>query len=128
VAIFSTEDDSLVFFAKALEIKSPFDPAEEAPKLFTRALSAFGAILKSEGGMTLVASPSGSPYAWGKAWQQAEYAGSITKPDGSKASLRLLLTLLPKGVWALLAVADDETLLEDGGQLETVLSSLYSLD
>ena len=123
VAIFSNEDDSMLFFSKASEVTTAYNAAKDGPRLFARALASFVKILKDEGGMTLAVSPATDQYTW-ESGLQTEYTGTITKPDGSKAEARLRLTLLSKGVWALLALAPDQSLLEDGATLETALSSL----
>jgi hypothetical protein len=124
VAVFAPDSDALVFFSQASQIKTKFDQAREGERLFASALSNFQKLLKSDGSMAYEGKPSGAAYAWGSHLQK-EYTGPVTRKDGTKADARLRLTLLPAGVYAFIAVASDEGLLDDGGDLETILSSLY---
>jgi hypothetical protein len=123
VAIISDMDESLVYWAKATDIKTAFTASRDGEKLFAKALDTFKADLKSQGDMD-IAFPNSVPlYQWEGAWQK-EYRGSLKEANGVEANARLRLILLPKGVWAFLAVSSDDSMLEDGGQLETILSSL----
>jgi len=125
VSVSAPDSNSIVFFMKVMDITTSFDQVKDGEKLLAKSLVALNTILKNEGKMTMKVSPAGQMYDW-EEWKQKEYTGTIALDSGTPASARLRLTLLPKGVWAILAASNDASALEDGGEIETVLSSLSS--
>lgn len=121
--IYSGDTDAVVFFAKALPLDASFDPAKDGPRLVSTALDKFGGILKEVASLDFQAEESRGLTAW-EDGQMAEYRGSLSSTDGSTAPARLRLVLREGGVWALLVLSSDESLLEDEGELGQVLQSL----
>ncbi len=123
--VYGAADDSVVFFAKALDISQRFDRMRDAPKLMEKGFASFKELLSSQAGLSFDAKQT-LPLAEWEDWQMAEYGGSLSAADGSSAPARLRLVLEDGGVWALLVLSSDESKLSEGGQLDGVLRSLTS--
>lgn len=121
--VYGPDDDSVIFFAKALDVSKPLDRAKEAPKLAVQALAAFTGLVASQASIKLDVTESAALSDW-EDWQMAEYSGSASTPDGAVAQVRLRLVVMDDGVWALLVLSTDETKLADDGELGAALLSL----
>ncbi|HUX41566.1 MAG TPA: hypothetical protein VMV83_10415 [Rectinemataceae bacterium] len=123
--VYGADDDSIVFFAKSLDLSQRFDRSRDSSTLMAKGFASFKELLSSQAGLNFDASQT-LPLADWEDWQLAEYGGNLSAADGSSAPARLRLVLEDGGVWGLLVLSSDDSKLTEGGELDGVLRSLTS--
>lgn len=123
LALYSPDEEVLVFFATAMPLPAKFDAAKQGKKAFADASIAFAKLLKEEVGLSLSVKAEGEPYEAG-GFLNADFVGQALRGEGEKAAARVRFFVSKGQVQAMAAFALDEAALEPDSTADFIVGSV----